>query len=76
MELQEFVKNFEAQFDEVEPGTMTPETEFQNVEEWSSLNALLIIAMINANYNVTLNGEEIKAATTVADVFNLVESKK
>ncbi len=76
MEIEEFIKNFELQFDDVEPGTLAPESEFQNMEEWSSLNALLIIAMVDANYNVKINLNEIQSARTITDVFDIVKSKK
>ena len=46
MEMKEFVSNFAAQFDETEESVFTPETRFREIEEWSSLVALSVIAMV------------------------------
>ena len=54
MDKQIFLQHFEAQFDEVEPNSLTMEQSFKDIEEWSSLNALLIIAMVDSEYDVTL----------------------
>ena len=65
MELQEFVENFANQFDETDPSEITTTTAFHNLEEWSSLTALSIIAMVDEEYDVTLKGDDIKNAVTV-----------
>lgn len=72
----EFLKNFEEQFDEIEPNSLTLETDFREIEEWSSLNALLIVAMVDTEYDVTLTGDDIIKAKTIGDVYNTVQSKK
>lgn len=76
MEINEFVKNFEHQFDEVEKGSMTADTDFRELDEWSSLTALSIIAMIDEEYDVAIKSDDIKAAKTVQDLFDIVNSKK
>ena len=45
MTIQDFVAAFAAQFDETDPSEFTPQTEFRNLEEWTSLTALSIIGM-------------------------------
>ena len=37
MNIQEFIDNFAAQFDETEPELITAETKFTELDEWSSL---------------------------------------
>lgn len=75
MEIQEFVQNFAAQFDETDASVFTPETRFRDLEEWSSLIGLSIIAMVDEEYDVTLKGDDIKGANTIQDLFNTVQSK-
>lgn len=58
--MKEFVSNFAAQFDETEESVFTPETRFREIEEWSSLVALSVIAMVDEEYDVTLKGDDIK----------------
>ena len=76
MEINEFIDNLAAQFDETSADQLKPETEFRKLDEWSSLIALSIIAMADEEYGVTLKGDDIKGATTVQDLFDVVKSKK
>lgn len=76
MEIKEFIQNFAEQFDETDASVFTAETVFHDLDEWSSLVGLSIIAMIDDEYDVTIKGDELRAAKTVADVFELVNSKK
>jgi len=75
MEIKEFIQNFADQFDETDINEFTPETVFHDLEEYSSLVALSIIAMINEEYDVTLKGDDMSAAVTIEDLFNIVKSK-
>lgn len=75
MELKEFIENFAAQFDETDASAFTGTTVFKELEEWSSLIALSIIAMVDEEYDVTLKGDDIKTPQTIEDLFKLVQSK-
>lgn len=75
MEIKEFIQNFADQFDETDASEFTPETVFHELDEYSSLIALSIIAMINEEYDVTLKGDDMSAAVTIEDLFNIVKSK-
>lgn len=75
MELQDFVQKFAEQFDETDVSAFTPETRFRDIDEWSSLIALSIIAMVDEEYDVTLKGDDIRSANTVEDIFNAVKAK-
>ena len=75
MDIKEFIQHFAEQFDETDINEFTPETVFHELEEYSSLVALSIIAMINEEYDVTLKGDDMSAAVTIEDLFNTVKSK-
>lgn len=75
MEINEFVENFANQFDDTDPSEISASTKFRDLEEWSSLTALSIIAMVDEEYDVTLKGDDIKNANTVEDLFNTVKAK-
>lgn len=75
MEIKEFVRNFADQYDDIEVSALTPETAFRDVEGWSSLVALGLIAMVDEEYYVTIKGDDLRACTTVEDVYNVVQSK-
>ena len=74
MELNDFVKNVKDQLeDEVE--NFGPETKFRELDEWSSLLTLSIIAMIDDEYNVIVKADDIKSCITIEDLFNLVKQR-
>ena len=75
MEMKEFLGNFAAQFDDTEESVFTPETRFRELDEWSALIALSVIAMVDEEYDVTLKGDDIKNSETIADIYNAVVAK-
>lgn len=75
MDMKEFISNFADQFDDVDVSVLTPETEFKQVDGWNSLVALSVIAMIDEEYDVTLKGNDITSASTIADLYNTVQNK-
>ncbi len=48
---------------------------YKELDEWDSLLALEIIAMIDEEFNVELNGDDIRNTETLEDLLNLVESR-
>lgn len=75
MNIQEFIDNFAAQFDETEPDEFNAETRFKDLDEWSSLTALSIIAMVDDEYDVIIKGNDILKSDTIEDLFAIVEKK-
>ena len=76
MELKDFIENFAAQFDDTDASEIKAETVFKELDEWSSLIALSVIAMVDEEYDVTLKGEDIRTSKTVEDLLNVVKSKQ
>ena len=75
MELKEFVANFADQFDDTDASEITASTEFHQLDEWSSLTGMGIIALVKTEYGKTITGKELRECETVEDVFNLIASK-
>lgn len=76
MDIKTFVADFANQFDETELEEFTPETVYRDLDEWSSLNGLAILNMIDKKYGVKLTASDIKGTKTIQDVYNLTMSKK
>ena len=76
MELNDFIENFASQFEETEASVFQANTEFKTLEEWSSLMALSIIAMVDEEYDVAIKGKDIRESETIEDLFNIVKSSK
>ena len=76
MDLNEFISNVADQFDDTDPDEIKANTRFKELDEWSSLIALSIIAMVDDEYGVTIKGTDIRNSATVEDLFNVVKGKK
>ncbi len=75
MDKTEFLKNFTDQFDETDPEEITFDTEFHDLDEWSSLTGMSIIAMARTKYGKALTGKELKECETVEDLYKLLNEK-
>lgn len=76
MSITEFIENFADQFDETDVTSFTPETKFKQLDEWSSLTALSIIAMVDDEYDVIIKGNDILNSETIQDLYNIIEKKQ
>lgn len=74
MEIQEFINNFASQFDDTDASEFKAETQFRDLEEWSSFLALAIMAMIKSEYDVAVTAQEMRDAQTVQELFDIVKS--
>ena len=75
MQKEDFLKNFANQFDETDASKISLQTLFKDLDEWSSLISLSIIAMCDEEYSVKVTGDDIQKAQIVEDLFQLVKSK-
>ena len=73
--MDEFIQNFANMFDDTDVSEITPDTEFQDLDEWSSLMTMSTIAMVRTKYGKAVSGKDIHSCETVADLFNLVSEK-
>jgi len=74
-EHSDFIAKVEAEFEDVEPGTLTPTTILKEAFTWDSVNALIFLAHVNVEYDVEISANELIEAVSVNDLYNLVESK-
>lgn len=74
--LNEFVALFAEQFDETDASEITASTNYHDLDEWSSLIALSVIAMVDEEFDVALKGDDVKNSRTVEDLFNRVIAKQ
>ena len=75
MELNDFLANFANQFDETDPSEIQRDTKFHDLDEWSSLTAMGVIALAKTEYGKSITGKELRECVTVEDVFNLISGK-
>ena len=72
MDLQKFIADFAEQFDDTDVSEITADTKFHDLEEWSSLVAMGVIAMAKTQYSRSITGKDIRQCETVTDLYNLI----
>ena len=75
MELETFTIDFANQFEDTDPSEISPSTVYKDLDEWSSILAFSVIAMVKVNYGKTVTGAEIRHCDTVEDLFNAIAAK-
>jgi acyl carrier protein len=75
MDIKVFIEHFAEQFDDSDVSEFKPETVFHELDEYSSLIALSIIAMVDEEYGVTVNATDMSSSVTIEDLFNKVKAK-
>jgi acyl carrier protein len=75
MEINSFIQNFANIFDETDSSLISPDTNFRDLDEWGSLIALTLIAMVDDEYSVRLSGDDITSSNTINDLFIKISSK-
>jgi acyl carrier protein len=76
MEEKKFITDFVSIFDDVDADSVSMDTNFREIDEWSSLAALVLLTVMEDEYGVALNNKELTQAKTVKDIFLLVENKQ
>lgn len=76
MEINSFIENFASQFEETDSELFTPGTKFRELDEWSSLIALSILAMVDEEYDVQLKADQMRKAGTIQELFEIVKAAK
>mgnify|MGYP002622070284 CR=1 FL=1 len=73
--LDEFVALFAEQFDDTDASEFTASTVFHELDEWSSLIGLSVIAMVDEEFEVALNANDMVSSVTIEDLYNKVVAK-
>jgi acyl carrier protein len=75
MNIDEFIKLIEAEFDDLKPGILKAESNFREAFEWNSINALILIALVKTEYEVTLSAADLIKSKSVRDIYTLIETR-
>ena len=74
MSINEFIEKLADQFEDTEMSELKQDTEFQQLDDWSSLSTLGIIALIRTEYGKRVTADEIRSCRTISDLYNLAEA--
>ena len=71
MEIKEFIEKFAEAIEVENVEALTAETEFHELEEWSSLSVMLIIAFYDDEFDKQIGDVDIKKCATIGDLYQL-----
>ena len=70
--LEKFVSDFAELFDDTDSSEIQATTNYQKLEEWSSLIAMTLVAYAKTEFDKSLSGKQIKECETVADIYRIL----
>jgi acyl carrier protein len=73
MDESKFLKDFSEIFDDTDASELSMDTEFKNLDEWSSIAALGLLAVMEEEYEAELSSKDIEKSSTVRDIYNIVK---
>ncbi|NQX97812.1 MAG: acyl carrier protein [Flavobacteriales bacterium] len=71
----EFVRLLENEFEDVDEGSLKPDSSYREIPNFSSMYALIIIAFIDNEFDVLLTGEDLRSTETIADLYAIIQKK-
>lgn len=72
MEIKEFIEKFAEAIEVEDVESLSAETEFHELDEWSSISVMLIIAFFDSEFDKQVGDKEIRQAVTIQDLYNIV----
>ena len=73
--MQEFIENFYEILEDTEKNEINQHTDFKSLDEWDSMTALLLIAMVDEKYGKQIIGQDIKECMALENLFARIQSK-
>ena len=71
MEIKEFIEKFADCIEVENVDALSPETQFRDLDEWSSLSVILTIAFMDEEFDKQVSNVAIKEANTIQDLYDL-----
>lgn len=75
MSVENFISRIEEEFEDIEVGYLNTNSVFKDVLGWSSINALIMITLIDSEYEVTINADDLKKTETIGDLYQLIKNR-
>ena len=73
--MEEFLVNFYEILEDTEKHQIKENSEFKNLDDWDSMTALMLIAMVDEKYEEQINAKDIEETTTLEELYLRIQSK-
>ena len=74
MEISEFIEKFAEAIDVDDASSLTPDMDFREIDEWSSISVMLLIAYYEDEFDKQIFSSDIRACKTINDLYALATS--
>lgn len=71
MDIQGFIEKFAEAIEVEDVKSLSADTEFRGLDEWSSLAVLSLIALFDEEFEKEVGDKELKACVTLGDLYDL-----
>lgn len=71
--IEVFLKKIAGELELPESRILNPDENFRQLEEWSSMNALIVLSYLNIEYGKNFTGADLSNCQTFRDIFNKVK---
>ena len=71
MEINEFIEKFAEAIDVDDASSLTPDMDFREIDEWSSISVMLLIAYYEDEFDKQIFSSDIRACKTINDLYVL-----
>lgn len=75
MELKELISLFKITLNSTNDVVLDGDTEFKELDEWTSLTAFTLVEELSNKYDIRVRGIELRRCNTINDLLNLLNSK-
>ena len=75
MEIEKFLNLFQKSL-EIEQENLSVETNIQDLDEWDSMTALMLIALVSKEFSVILNADDVLNLTTIQSLIEKIGKDK
>jgi acyl carrier protein len=76
MDIKDLIQKLEGEFEDIPKGTLTSSTKITDIQGWGSMHALIVIALMDAEYGITVKGDELRSVQSIQDLFDLAKKKQ
>ncbi|CAG5079149.1 hypothetical protein [Parvicella tangerina] len=73
--IEAFIEKLEEEFEDIEKGTLHPDFDYRKIENWGSMHALIIIALVDTEFDISLSGSDLQNTQTINDLYKVIETK-
>jgi acyl carrier protein len=73
--LEEFKQKFSEAIEDETVIQFEPDFNFKNLESWDSFSGMSIISMIDQEFGITINAEEMARINTINELYDSIEMK-